>query len=107
MSSRDHSLEEEISKAHNEIKHYTLQCLLRKQPFTYMNNLAYYGEKYYETPQKDSFQYGLNVALDYYNNSNKTYASKFYSLKKGAEGILRYCWENYNNILASREQYDK
>lgn len=92
------SLEEQIANSHGEIKYYTLGYMRSGVPFRYMRNLSHYGESMYNVPAGLSFEYGLNKCLDYYN-ANKRHdndmSTEFYALKKGAEEIIRYCYNNY------------
>lgn len=97
MAIDESELEKHLRESHAEIKFHTYQNLIRKQPFRYMQNLSHYAEQSYNVPAHKSFEFGLNQALDYYNKSKKDFASKFYSLKHGADSIIRYCWYNYGD----------
>jgi len=91
------SLEQKIQKQFSNTKKQTLFYLKQEAPFEYMMKLSKAGEKLYNIPVNDSFWYGVNKSLDWYNEHKKysnNLSTEFYALKQGAEWILRYCYYN-------------
>lgn len=90
-------LETRIYSLAPKIKESTLKAMMISKPFQYMINLAKVGEETYGVPANESFWYGCNKSLDWYNNHKKysnNLGTEFYALKQGAEHLMRYCYYN-------------
>lgn len=91
-------LEKTIMEQSPLIKDSTLKCMRAGYPFQYMINLSKVGATDYDVPAYDSFWFGVDKSLDWYN-AHKRYSgdnlqTEFYALKQGAEWMLRYIFYN-------------
>ena len=94
------SLEEQINKQHLNIKIYTLHFLKHDKPFEYMRRLAIQGYQQHNVSSKESFWYGVNSCLDWYNSNkkhDKDLSTEFYALTNGAKQVLRYVYGHKKN----------
>lgn len=90
-------LEKRIIELSPQIKSATLRAIRIGKPFQYMINLSKVGDRDYGVPFKDSFWFGVDKSLDWFNAHKKysnNLSTEFYALKQGAEWIMRYCYYN-------------
>jgi len=79
------------------IKKGTLKFLKQHRPFQYMYNLSHLGYQNHKVSSKESFNYGVNYSLDWYNyykKDNSDLKTEFYALSQGAKAITRYILTN-------------
>lgn len=100
-------LETRIGEQHKDLKLQNIRCVVLGKPFQYMINLSKVGERRYNVRARDSFWYGVDKSLDWYNTHKKhdyDLSTEVYALKQGCEHILRYIFEEYKPLESEEEE---
>ena len=89
----DTPLEERINQTEQFIKQGVMKGIAHNKPFEYMANLSITGYNNYNVDDGESFYYGVDRALDYYNTfKDEKPTAVFDSLVHGSRCILRYIY---------------